>query len=96
MKLKKGDKVIVIAGNAKGSSGIIEKVLPKDGKITIGGVKVREIHHKAKGLIKRSSLVDASNVMFVDPKENKPTRLGYRFVDGKKVRFAKLSDTDID
>jgi large subunit ribosomal protein L24 len=98
MKIKKDDKVIVTSGKNKGTEGIILKVFPATEKVLINGVNVIKRHMKAnkatgtKGeIIEKSMPIHISNVMLLDPVDNKPTRVGYKEVDGKKVRFAKKS-----
>ena len=99
MDLKVGDKVIVIAGNDKGKTGTIQKVYPKLNKVVVENVNVRKKHKKPTQQNTEGSIVevyapiDASNVMLVDPKTKKPTRIGHKVVKGKKVRVAKKSGT---
>ncbi|HHT67175.1 MAG TPA: 50S ribosomal protein L24 [Erysipelotrichaceae bacterium] len=99
MKLVKGDKVIVIAGRDKGKTGTIQKVFPKRNLVVVENVNIRKKHNKPTqknpdgGIIEVYAPVDASNVMLVDPKTKKPTRIGYKEVKGKKVRVTKASDT---
>ena len=99
MNLKKGDKVIVIAGHDKGKSGVIQKVIPELNRVVVEGVNVRKKHQKPTQANPEGSIVevyapiDASNVMLEDPKTKKPTRIGHKEVKGKKVRYAKKSGT---
>ena len=99
MNLKKGDKVIVIAGRDKGKSGVIQKVIPELNRVVVEGINVRKKHQKPTQANPEGSIVevyapiDASNVMLVDPKTKKPTRIGHKEVKGKKVRYAKKSGT---
>jgi large subunit ribosomal protein L24 len=99
MNLKKGDKVIVIAGRDKGKSGVIQKVDPEKNLVVVEGINVRKKHQKPTQANPEGSIVeiyapiDASNVMLEDPKTKKPTRIGHKLVKGKKVRFAKKSGT---
>ena len=99
MNLKTGDKVIVIAGRDKGKTGVIQKVIPELNRVVVEGVNVRKKHQKPTQANPEGSIVevyapiDASNVMLVDPKTKKPTRIGHKIVKGKKVRFAKKSGT---
>ena len=99
MNLKKGDKVIVIAGRDKGKTGVIQKVIPERNLVVVEGVNVRKKHQKPTQASPEGSIVeiyapiDASNVMLVDPKTKKPTRIGHKEVKGKKVRYAKKSGT---
>ncbi len=97
MVVKKGDQVIVIAGNFKGKKGTIKKVLVKENRVIVEGVNVVSRHTRPSqanpdgGIIKMEAPIDASNVMLIDPSTNKPTRIGYKVEDGKKVRYAKAS-----
>jgi large subunit ribosomal protein L24 len=99
MNLKKGDKVIVIAGRDKGKSGVIQKVIPESNRVVVEGINVRKKHQKPTQANPEGSIVevyapiDASNVMLEDPKTHKPTRIGHKVVKGKKVRVAKKSGT---
>ena len=101
MKLLKGDKVIVIAGKDKGKTGVIQKVDPKSNHVVVEGVNLRKKHKKTTQANPEGSIVeiyapiDASNVMLVDPKTKKPTRVGHKVVKGKKVRVAKASGTEL-
>ena len=101
MNLKKGDKVIVIAGRDKGKSGVIQKVIPESNRVVVEGINVRKKHQKPTQANPEGSIVevyapiDASNVMLEDPKTKKPTRIGHKIVKGKKVRVAKKSGTGL-
>lgn len=100
-KLKKGDKVVVLSGKDKGKEGEIEKVMPKDGRAIVGGVNIAIRHTKQSqgnqgGRIPKPAAIDLSNLAFIDPKEGGATRVGFKMVDGKKVRFAKKSGEVID
>jgi large subunit ribosomal protein L24 len=101
MKLKKNDNVIVVSGKDKGKTGKISKAFPAENKVIIEGVNVKKRHLKGRGqsqkgqIIDKTMPIDVSNVMLVDPKTKKPTRVGKR-MDGKKlVRYAKKSDTNL-
>lgn len=102
MKLKLNDKVIIITGKEKGKTGKIIRVITKHSKVVVSGINMRTKHIKKTPLragerIKYEAPLNASNVMILDPKENKPTRIGYRILDnGKKERYAKLSGTSLD
>lgn len=101
MKLHVGDKVVVIAGNDKGKTGTIQKVYPKLNKVVVENVNVRKKHKKPTqnnpegSIVEMYAPIDASNVMIVDPKTKKATRIGYKEVKGKKVRVAKKSGTTL-
>ena len=102
MRLKKGDKVVVIAGSEKGKEGTITKVLPKEEKVIIGGLNMVKKHVKGNGqqagsINEVEAAIHASNVMIVDPKTNKPTRIGHSInKDGKKIRVTKKSNSSLD
>ncbi|MDD6241394.1 MAG: 50S ribosomal protein L24 [Eubacteriales bacterium] len=101
MKIKTGDTVIVLSGDDKGKIGKVLKAMPKENKVLVEGVNAAKKHVKPsqanpQGTVKDINLpIDASNVAVVDPKTNKATRIGYKTVDGKKVRIAKKSGTEI-
>lgn len=100
MKLKKGDKVIVIAGKNKGQKGSIEQVISATNKVIVGGVNKAKIHIKptstTKGsIVERDMPLHASNVMIVDTKTGKQTRVASKVVAGKKIRIAKKSNEEI-
>jgi|SRR5215469_708279 len=102
LKIKKGDKVVVITGRDKGKSGEVKRVLPAENRVIIEGVGVVKRHTKPSagnpgGIVDRELSIDISNVAYVDPKSGGPTRIGYRtLADGRKVRFAKRSGEIID
>jgi len=102
MHIKKGDNVIVITGKDKGKTGKIEKAYPKDNTVVIAGVNIKKVHERArregaKGQVVEKALpFNASNVMVVDPKSGKRTRIGKKDVGGKNVRVAKKSGMTLD
>ncbi len=102
IRIKQGDTVKVIAGRESGKTGEVERVIPKSGRVVVGGVNIRTPHapptqNNQQGLYQFEAPLDASNVMVVDPDSGEPTRVGYRFTDsGQKVRVAKRSGKDID
>lgn len=101
MKIKKGDKVVVIAGKDKGKSGSVLRALPKEDRVIVEGVNVAKRHQKARRggesgqIIDKTLPVHVSNVALVDPKSGKPTRVGIERKDGNRVRIAKKSGTAI-
>ena len=101
-RVKKGDKVVVIAGKDKGKEGEVLKVLPAEGRVVVQGVRMVKRHTKqtpreAGGIITKEAALDLSNVAHLDPKDGKPTRVGFKFLDdGRKVRFAKRSGEVLD
>lgn len=99
MKIKKGDKVIVISGKDAGKTGTVTRVLPREDRIFVEGVNVRTKHEKARGtqkgrIVERETPIHVSNVMIADPKSGKGTRVGIMRKDGKRVRIAKKSKTE--
>lgn len=104
-KLKKDDRVIVLAGRDKGKQGTIVKVMPKEGRALVSGVNVVKRHTKPSqagegGILEKEAPIQLSNLALEDPKEGGPTRVGFKFVgegeERKKVRFAKKSGEVID
>jgi len=96
MKLHTGDTVIVISGKDKGKAGQVIRVLSEDNHVVVSGINMRTRHIKktpqqAGRILRYEASLDASKVMVVDPKTKKPTRIGFVFKDGKKVRIAKRS-----
>jgi large subunit ribosomal protein L24 len=97
LKIKKGDHVIVIAGRDKGKHGEVVEMLPKESRAVVRGVNVVRRHQKQTaaqegGIISKEAPIQISNLALEDPKDGKPTRVGFKFLDdGKKVRFAKRS-----
>ena len=93
-KLKKGDQVIVIAGKDRGARGVINSVDPNMGKAVVEGINLSITHRKQTqnqegGKIPKFMPIDLSNLAIVDPSDDKPTRVGFRMEDDKKVRFSK-------
>ena len=101
-KYKKGDTVIVMAGRDKGKRGEIIRVVPEDSRVFVQGVNVVERHTRptqteAGGIVEKEAPIHVSNLAHVDPKTDKPTRVGFKFMEDKtKVRFAKRSGEIID
>ena len=101
-KIKKGDKVMVMTGKDKGKVGEVMRIVMKDNRAFVQGVNVANRHTRPSqsnpgGIIDKELSVHLSNLAHVDPKENKPTRVGFRTLeDGRKVRFAKVSGEVID
>lgn len=101
MKLKKGDKVVVIAGKDRGTSGAIVRVLPKENRIVIDGVNIVKKHSRATAQNRKGQIVEkpmsihASNVMLADPKGGKPTRIRIERKEGARVRVAIKSGSEI-
>jgi large subunit ribosomal protein L24 len=96
-KIRKGDKVVVLAGKDKGRSGEVLSVQPKEDTALVRGVNMIRRHQKQSqsqegGIITKEAPIQLSNIALADPKDGKPTRVGFIFQkDGKKVRVAKRS-----
>jgi len=94
-KIKKGDKVIVIAGAHKGTTSTVTRVLPERDLVVVDGVRRVKRHQKPTprnpegGIVEKDMPIHVSNVALIDPETNKPTRVRARVEDGKKVRVAK-------
>jgi large subunit ribosomal protein L24 len=101
-KIKKGDKVIVITGADKGRTGEVLKVFPDENRVLVQGIKMIKRHTapsamNAGGIVEKEAPIHVSNVAHIDPKTDKPTRVGFKYVeDNRKVRFAKGSGEVID
>ncbi len=102
MKIKKGDTVIVNTGKDKGKKGEVLKTMPTKSRVFVQGVNVVKKHTKptqlsAGGIVEKELSIHISNVSLADPKEDKPTRVGYKTLEnGKKVRVAKRSGETLD
>ncbi|MEQ1611463.1 MAG: 50S ribosomal protein L24 [Hyphomicrobiaceae bacterium] len=101
-KIKKGDKVIVLAGRDKGKQGEVIAVMPTEGRALVRGVNMVRRHTKQSaqnpegGIISKEGPINLSNLAIEDPKDGKPTRVGFRVLeDGTKTRFAKRSGENI-
>jgi large subunit ribosomal protein L24 len=95
-KIKKGDRVVLLAGKDKGRTGNVTKVLPKDSRVVISGLNMVQRHTRPSqgdpqgGIKHKEASVHVSNVAIVDS-NGKPTRVGFKIEDGKKVRVAKTT-----
>ena len=102
LKIKKGDKVVVITGRDKGKSGEVKKVFRAENRVVVDGINMVKRHTSpsagnAGGIVEKEASIHVSNVAYVDPKTDKPTRVGYKTLeDGRKARFAKRSGEIID
>ncbi|MFT3731203.1 MAG: 50S ribosomal protein L24 [Hyphomicrobium sp.] len=100
-KIKKGDKVVVLAGRDKGKSGEVIEIRPKENRALVRGVNMVRRHQRQSatqegGIISKEGPIDLSNIALEDPKDGKPTRVGFKILaDGKKVRVAKRSGEHI-
>ncbi len=101
-RIRKGDTVVVLAGKDKGRSGEVLKVMPKDDKALVRGINMIKRHQRQTqaqegGIISKEAAIHLSNLAVADPKDGKPTRVGFQVQkDGKKVRVAKRSGELID
>jgi large subunit ribosomal protein L24 len=102
LKIKKGDHVVVITGKDKGKKGEVLKVLRTENRAIVKGVAMIRRHQKQTttqdgGIISKEAAIHISNLALEDPKDGKPTRVGFKFLkDGRKVRFARRSGEVID
>ena len=101
LKIKKGDKVVVLTGKDKGRTGEVKQVITEDSKVIVQGINVQTKHRKPSqtnpgGIDKIERPLHISNVAILDPKNNKPARIGYKMVGDRKVRFSKASGEVID
>ncbi len=96
-KIRKGDKVVVLAGKDKGRTGEVLRVMPKEDRALVRGINIvvrhqRQTQNQEGGLIRKEAPIHLSNLAVADPKDGKPTRVGFRVEkDGTKVRVAKRS-----
>jgi large subunit ribosomal protein L24 len=101
-KIRKGDKVIVLTGRDKGRSGEVIEVRPTESRALVRGVNMVKRHQKQTaqqegGIISKEASIHLSNVALADPKDGKPTRVGFKIMnDGRKVRVARRSGAEID
>ncbi len=102
LKFKKGDKVVVRTGRDKGKSGEVLKIYPSRNRAIVQGVNQVKRHtiptqSSAGGIIEKEATIDVSNLAHLDPKDDQPTKIGFKTLDdGRKVRFAKRSGEIID
>ncbi len=102
LKIRKGDTVVVLCGRDKGKTGEVLRVRPKEQRVVVRGVNVIKRHTRPSqttpgGVLEREAALHISNLAIADPKDGKPTRVGYRVLeDGRKVRFAKRSGEIVD
>jgi large subunit ribosomal protein L24 len=101
-KIRKGDKVVVLSGRDRGRTGEVIEVRPTEGRALVRGVNLVKRHQKQTaqqegGIISKEAPVHLSNIAYADPKDGKPTRIGFKVLaGGKKVRVAKRSGAEID
>ena len=102
LKIKKGDHVVVLTGRDKGKHGEVLKVMPEENRAIVKGIAMIRRHQRQTatqdgGIISKEAAIHVSNLAIEDPKDGKPTRVGFKFLkDGRKVRFAKRSGEVID
>ena len=102
LKIKKGDKVVVISGRDKGKNGEVVRVLREENRAVVQGVNMVKRHTRPGpgqpgGIIEKEAAIHVSNLAHIDPASQKPTRIGYKFLeDGRKVRYAKRSGEVLD
>lgn len=101
-KIKKGDQVVILTGKDKGKRGEVLRVLRTEHRVLVQGVNMVKRHQRASqtsqgGIVEKEAALHISNVAHIDPKEDKPTRVGFKILDdGRKVRFARRSGEIID
>lgn len=101
LKIKKGDQVVVLSGDDKGKTGEVVKSMPKEGKVVVQGVNLVKRHTKPSqttpgGIVTKEAPINVSNVAIIDPKSGKASKIGYKEVNGNKVRVARKSGEVID
>ena len=102
MRIKQGDRVVVLSGKDRGKEGVVMRVLPKEGKVIVEGVNVAKKHQRATrqtmqaGIIDKDMPIDVSKVAVVSPGDGRATRIGYRInADGTKTRVCKRTGADL-
>jgi large subunit ribosomal protein L24 len=102
-RIRKGDRVVVITGSDRGKQGEVLSVLPKDNRAVVQGINVAKHHTKPKGMgqqggiIEKEATIHLSNIALIDPKTDKPTRVGFKVLEnGSKVRVARASGQVIE
>lgn len=100
LKIKKGDKVVILSGNDKGKTGEVVKAMPKEGKVVVQGINLVKVHQKPSqttpgGIVTKEAPIHVSNVALVTS-DGKATKVGYTVKDGNKVRVARKSGQVID
>lgn len=102
MFVKKGDKVKIITGKDKNKEGVVLEAFPKKDRVIVEGVNIVKKHQKPNnaapqgGILEKEAPIHVSNVMLIDPKSGEATKVGYKVVEGKKVRVAKKSGEILD
>ncbi|WEG73385.1 50S ribosomal protein L24 [Vagococcus intermedius] len=102
MFVKKGDKVKVITGKDKNKEGVVLTAFPKQDRVIVEGVNMIKKHQKPSaaapqgGIVETEASIHVSNVMVIDPSNGEPTRVGFKDIDGKKVRVSKRTGEVLD
>ena len=102
LKIKKGDNVVVISGRDKGKTGEVVRVLPAEARVVVRGINIARRHTRPRmgdpgGIVEKELAIHISNVAHIDPESSRPTRIGYKFLEGgRKVRVARRSGEVID
>ncbi len=102
LKVKKGDRVVVIAGRDRGKRGEVLRVIPAENRAVVQGINMVQRHQKQSpqqdgGILSKEAPIHISNIAVEDPADGTPSRIGFKFTDdGRKVRFAKRSGETID
>ena len=101
MKIKKGDRVRILSGKDRGREGTVSAAFPATGKVIVEGYNTAKRHTKARtqedpgGIIDKDMPMDVSNVAVLSPEDGKPTRIGYKVIQGEKVRICKRTGAEI-
>ena len=102
-RIRKGDRVVVLTGSDKGKRGEVLRVLPKEDRAVVQGVNVAKLHTKPKGMgqpggiVEKEATIHLSNIALIDPKTDKPTRVGFKTLEnGAKVRVARATGNAIE
>ncbi len=102
MKIKKGDRVVVLSGKDRGKEGVVMRALPKDDKVIVEGVNVAKKHQRPTRMTMQGGIIDkdmplhVSNVAIISPGDGKPTRVAYRFDDdGQKIRICRRTGAEL-
>lgn len=102
IKIKKGDNVMIISGKDRGKKGVVEKVIPKIGKITVIGINITKHHLKPSrknphgGIVDKLAPIDISNCLIVCPRCNRPTRVSYKLTNKQKSRICRHCQESLD
>ena len=101
MKIRKGDRVQILSGKDRSREGVVSTAFPATGKVIVEGCNTAKRHTKARsaedpgGIVDKDMPMDASNVAVLSPDDGKPTRVGYKFEDGRKIRICKRTGAEI-